>query len=302
MPNIDLNKLPMERNCFLSHMGEWMIESKYMQNLIGWLESGRFRAQTDGEGGGRAQMDIQQGVAIIDISGALSKGSSKAGTSTMSVRRLIRAALRDEDVEVIMLSIDSPGGQVAGTKELADEIAQANTQKPIIAQIDDLGASAALWIASQAGNVFANATAEVGSIGTVAVVTDLSQKAEMEGVKVHVISTGEFKGAFAPGSEVTDAQIENLQSRINSLNEFFLSAISTGRRMPREAVEKIADGRVFMASEAAELGLIDAIQSFGQTFEFARAMAKDISSQRMSSASAPNLRKASALIDLEKQS
>src|SRR5581483_9650939 len=108
--------------------------------------------------------------------GMLMKGqSSMGGTSTVMARRDIRQAVADQDVAGILLAIDSPGGTVAGTDDLAAEVRQARTSKPVWAAIDDLGASAAYWVASQTQRVTVNSpTALVGSIGTLQVIRDLS--------------------------------------------------------------------------------------------------------------------------------
>lgn len=207
----------------------------------------------------------KSGVAVIGIQDFMMKGWSKyGGTSTVEARQQIRAAAQDGEVNSIMLLIDSPGGTVAGTQQLADEIATAATQKTVVAQVDDLMASAALWAGVQADQVFANRTAEIGSIGVFGVVKDTSRKAEMEGIKVHVISTGPYKG-FADGAPITPEQLAEYQREVNGLNEHFLQAIQQGRGMALADVKKLADGRVWIADEARALGLIDGVQSADAT-------------------------------------
>ena len=102
---------------------------------------------------------------------------------------------------------------------------------------------------------------EVGSIGTVAVIHDVSKAAEMEGVEVHVISTGKFKGMFTPGSKVTEAQLDDLQTRIDNLNTHFRQAVMEGRGMDEKTLDKIATGQVFIAAEAEKKGLIDGVRT-----------------------------------------
>src|SRR5690606_31819803 len=128
--------------------------------------------------------------------GAMTKqGSSFGGASTVRTRRAIRSAAADKSVSAIMLLIDSPGGSVSGTSDLADDVANAKKKKPVYAYIEDTCCSAAYWVASQCSAIYANPTAIVGSIGTYMVVADYSRMAENAGVKVHCISTGKYKGA-----------------------------------------------------------------------------------------------------------
>jgi len=216
-------------------------------------------------------------VAVISLTGKLMKqqASMGGGTSTVQARRDIRAAAADPDVGAILLRIDSPGGTAAGTKELADEIAAAKTKKPVWAYVEDMAASAAYWAASQAGRIIANETALVGSIGTYGVVQDTSGMAAMEGVKVHVIRAGSFKGAGTPGTEVTAEHLTEMQRTVDGLNEYFLSGVAAGRPMlTASRVRELADGRAYLAAEAKTLGLIDAIASFDRALSELQSQAQ----------------------------
>lgn len=206
------------------------------------------------------------GVAVIEIEGRMMKHVSSLGdgTSTVLARRAIRSAAADPDVAAILLRIDSPGGTVAGTQDLADEVAAAAKKKPTQAFIEDACASAAYWIASQTDKIWANPTALIGSIGTYGVVQDLSQMAENEGVKVHVVRAGDFKGMGAPGTAVTSEQLAEFQRIVTEVNDHFLRGVAQGRKMEPSAVRAIADGRVHLAKPAVGMGLIDGVKSLDE--------------------------------------
>lgn len=261
------------KRCFQNHMGVWLMNPLWMTQAVSAIRSGMYQASSPKAVAEDQAFHLVDGnIAIIPLHGPLMKGWSKyGGTSTIEARQQIRNAVTDQRVKAILLDIESPGGHVSGTQELASDILAARSTKPVFAQITDLGASAAYWAASQAESIFANQTAEVGSIGTMAIVEDTSKLYEMAGVKVHVVSTGEHKGAFADGTPVTPAMIEDLQKTINGLNQFFLSAVQSGRRIEQDALGAIADGRAFLAHEAMSLGLIDGIQTIEQTIETIRS-------------------------------
>ncbi len=205
------------------------------------------------------------GVAIVSISGPMMKyvSSLSGGTSTVQSRRAVRAAVANKDVSAIVLQIDSPGGTVSGTFDLADDVAAANRKKPVVAYIEDMGASAAYAVASQCRAIFANRTALVGSIGTYAVIVDQSAQAAMIGWKVHVLSTGKFKGAGVAGTEVTAEQLAEWQRVVDELNEHFITTVAAGRRgLSEQQVRDLADGRVHVGQAAHALGLIDGIETF----------------------------------------
>ena len=208
--------------------------------------------------------DMFEGVASLDVAGTLMKHTSSMsdGTSTVLMRRAIRQAASNPAVKAIVLRIDSPGGTVAGTRELAEEIAAAAAKKPVHANIEDLGASAAYWVASQATKIWANATALVGSIGTYGVLYDASEMARREGLKVHVVRAGAFKGMGTLGTEITEEQLADYQRVVNELNAFFVAAVAKGRGMDEAAVASIADGRVHVGEKAREIGLIDGVRQY----------------------------------------
>jgi signal peptide peptidase SppA len=248
-------------------MGTWLAEPVWFSNFANAIKSG-IHAETAIKSIDDSVEDAQteDGIAVIMVEGMMMKGSSKfGGTSTVGLRRQIRGIMADESVKRVLLHVDSGGGNVAGTKELADDIAALNEKKPVTAFIEDLGASAAFWVASQATKVVANKTASIGSLGVVAVVQDTSEAFERSGVKVHVISTGEFKGAMANGTEVTEPMLADMQEHVNALHEIFMDAVADGRAMSREDIDAVADGRVFLADKALSIGLIDAVDSLDNT-------------------------------------
>lgn len=215
------------------------------------------------------------GVAVIPIVDFMMKGESKyGGTSTVKTRHAIRTANRDTSVSSILLHVDSPGGHHFGTDELSTEIRKS--RKPVVSFIEDTGASAAYWAASSVkkGRVLANRTAEVGSIGTFAVLEDTSQMADNMGVKVHVVSTGPHKGAGVDGTPISDELLSEVQIAVNRAFGFFADSVKRGRDMGERAFAAVSDGRMFGAQEAVELGLIDAISTLEGAVDMARELGK----------------------------
>jgi ClpP class serine protease len=133
----------------------------------------------------------------------------------------------------------------------------------VFAFAGDCIASAAYWIGSQATKLFVGPTSTVGSIGVYTVLVDSSRRASNEGVEVKVIKSGEMKGAGAPGTPITDAQVADTQRVIDDLNAHFVAAVARGRGMrmkhERNADGKPipADGRVFIGQQAVDMGLAD---------------------------------------------
>lgn len=206
-------------------------------------------------------------IAIVKAVGMLMKQqSSLGGTSTIQLRRDIRASAADPNVSGILLAIDSPGGTVAGTSDLAAEVKAATRKKPVWAHIDDLGASAAYMVASQADMIFANQPeASVGSIGTMMMLYDASAAFEKEGIKPMLFKTGPLKGAGSPGSEITEEQAAYFQRMIDGMQAGFDAAVKSGRGLSAKELDAVRTGGVFLASEAKQLRLIDGIRPLEKT-------------------------------------
>jgi signal peptide peptidase SppA len=265
------------RDCRLEHLGIWLVEDHWFSSAVNAVKAGVLRPEmqadsdSDDEGG---VIRGPAGMAIVDIRGHMTKGrSSFGGTSTVALRRSVRALAADDSVSGIMLRIDSPGGTADGTFELAEDVREAAAAKPVRSHIDDLGASAAYYVASQTSRITANAPGEVGSIGAVAVLVDSSAALERDGIKVHVISTGPDKGAGAPGAQITEDQLAMFQERVHDINAFFLEAVGRGRRLGGAELARVSSGRVWVAEKALRLGLIDQVMSWDEAVgDFAREL------------------------------
>ncbi len=248
----------------------WMMEPRAMSAMFGKLftieaESLAHLSKIEIQKTAPA-MRIEGSTAVINIHGVLMKDPPNwlawfgiESTDYNQIRKQLTEAVGNTNIQSIMLHVNSPGGTVAGTSETAEAIEAANNAKPVTAYIEDLGASAAYLLASQAKEITANINAEVGSIGTYTVYDDYSKAAEIAGVKIVVIRSGEHKGMGVIGAPITEEQIAAVQDVVNGMAANFKLAVSKGRKISAEAIEKLADGRVWLAAEAKKLGLIDNI-------------------------------------------
>lgn len=207
------------------------------------------------------------GIGVIEIVGPMQKhvSSFSSGTSTVHARRQLRAAM-DDSIAGVLIHFDTPGGTVAGTHDLAADIAALAKKKPVYGHAPDLCASAGMWAAANCTKFFAGPSALIGSIGVFNVIYDLSQMAEKEGVEVHVVRFGAFKGSATPGTKITEEQLAEYQRIIDAYGDDFVSAIAKGRGMTKAEAKQLADGRVHKGQEAVDLKLIDGVQSMDATF------------------------------------
>lgn len=220
----------------------------------------------------RAGLPVEKtsGMAIVSLAGPMVKRASPVMkwfgfTGSNDVRAALRAAVADDDVQQVMLRIDSPGGTVDGTAELAEDVRKAAAVKPVFAQVDGTAASAAYWVASQATGIFAGRMDLTGSIGVRMMIYDFSAMFEEAGIRAVPIDTGPFKSAGAQGTHLTEDQQAYFQGLVDDTFSEFKRAVQTGRQLSDSQFAAVGDGRVFSAPDALELGLIDRIQTIDET-------------------------------------
>ena len=232
-----------------------------------------------GPAGNRAEEGYQvlDGVALLPVYGVLAKRMNllteiSGGTSMELLGRDFARALADPKVKSILLDTDSPGGTVDGTEALAAQIYAARGRKPIVAFANGLMASAAYWVASAADQVVAPETAQVGSIGVIAMHYDRSEQDQKLGVKRTAIYAGQYKRAGGDEQPLSDEDREYLQERVDDYYALFLEAVARQRGVDSgQAHQQMGDGRLFMGKKALKAGLIDQIGNFNQALALARA-------------------------------
>ena len=219
-----------------------------------------------------APYSVVDGVAIVALDGVIGRKvgpleRSSGVTDVDEFSAAMEAAANDQEVSAIVLSVDSPGGTIGGVQRAADTVRTVQGMKPVIAHASDVMASAAYWIASGAGQIYADQTATVGSIGVYSAILDRSREMELAGLKQVVFASGKFKAAGMLGTSLTEGQSQAIQKRVDSLASIF----KTDVRRTRPAVsDDSMQGQTMLGDEAKAAGLIDAVATFEQAITDAR--------------------------------
>lgn len=207
---------------------------------------------------------VQNGVALIDIFGILahrSGGMNPDSSPILSYEAIsdqVQHALNDPLVQQIALQIDSPGGEVSGAFQLAEQIMTGRSIKPIHAMANDLAASAAYLIGSAATTFTVSPTGQVGSIGVVMRHVDVSQAMEQDGVKVTFIHAGAHKVDGNPYQPLPESVKARLQADVDHYYDLFVEAVARHRSLNPLAV-RVTEAGMFVAEEAIKRGLVDRI-------------------------------------------
>lgn len=202
-------------------------------------------------------------VAVIDLFGVLVHRSRMEADSSFllgyqEVSRMLTTALQDAAVERIVLNVDSPGGEVSGVFDLAEEIYQSRAVKPIDGIASDMAASAGYLLISACSNVYLTRTALMGSIGVVTRHVDVSQMYDKAGVKITHIFAGSHKVDGNPFEALPDDVRADMQASINTVYDLFIERVATYRGLDKSAV-KNTEAQIYMGLEAVGVGLADGI-------------------------------------------
>lgn len=211
---------------------------------------------------------VINGTAVIPIQGVIAKKMNlftqiSGGVSTQLVGRDIKEALADDSIKSIVLDIDSPGGTVDGTQELADIVFAGREKKPIVAYSDGMVASAAYWIGSAADKMYISGdTIDIGSIGVVTSHVDYSEYEKKIGIKTTEIYAGKYKRIASDTKPLSKEGKQYIQDQVDYLYSIFVDHVAKHRGVSSEIVLKdMADGKIFIGQQAITAGLVDGVST-----------------------------------------
>lgn len=201
---------------------------------------------------------IQDQIVIIPIEGIIAISDSgslfeSSGVNVDSVLNELKKANEDSSIKAVILEINSPGGTVVASKEIANAV--KNLNKPSVAFIREVGASGAYWIASSADVIVADELSITGSIGVIGSYLQFSEIMEKYGITYERLVGGQYKDVGSSFRELEQNERNLLQSKIDIIHEYFVNDVKVNRNL--ENTQKISTGEFFLGIEALDLGLID---------------------------------------------
>jgi protease-4 len=208
--------------------------------------------------------DRGRAIGIVTIEGVISHDLTER-----TVRQLTKYA-DDPSIKAIVLRIDSPGGGVASSQEISEEIKRVRSVgKLVVASMGSVAASGGYYIACVADRIFANAGTVTGSIGVIAQLAQASELLHKIGIETTVVTSGPFKDSGNPTRPLRPEDRQVFQALVNDVYEQFVEAVAQGRNLPLPEVRQAADGRIFTGRQAKDLGLIDELGSLHDAIRYA---------------------------------
>lgn len=214
-------------------------------------------------------LPVNDYVGIVEVSGTISEASDSSVFETPAydhegILDYIEAMKNSPNNKGILLTVDSPGGGVYESDELYLKLKdyKETTKRPIWTYMKSQACSGGYYISMASDKIFANRNCTTGSIGVIMSLVNTKELYDKLGIKEINITSGKNKAMGSSGEDLTDEQKQILQSNVDEAYEQFVGIVAEGRNMDIETVKKIADGRIYTAKQALELGLIDEIADY----------------------------------------
>ena len=217
---------------------------------------------------GSSLMDASKNaaIAVIPIENEI--------VESKKVVEMLFEAEEDKDIKAIILRIDSPGGAVAPTQEIYEEVRRIDLKKPIYASFGSVAASGGYYIGAACRKIYANSGTLTGSIGVIMQMADLSELFKFAKYKQETIKAGRYKDVGNPGRPMTDEERAFLTDLLAGTHKQFKDDISAVRKdRLKKPIDELAEGQIFHGTEAKEFGLVDEI---GSLWQAGRAIHKEL--------------------------
>lgn len=216
-------------------------------------------------------------IAVYYAFGEIDGGSSSTdedGIISNEVIKDLRKLKEDKDVKAVVLRVNSPGGSAFGSEQIWEAVCQLKKEKPVIVSMGDYAASGGYYISCAADTIVAEPTTLTGSIGIFGLIPNAKGLTDKLGLSFDVVKTHKFAdfGNIMRGMNTDEQTL--LQMYINQGYDLFVSRCAEGRKMSKNEIEKIAEGRVWTGETAKKIGLVDILGGIDKALEIAVKKAK----------------------------
>lgn len=221
----------------------------------------------EGSPGDRRPYDVVSGIAVVPVCGVLVHDATWWWDETcyLTLRATLAQAVLDPEVKGICLHVNSPGGEVAGCFDLADDIFALRGVKPVWAIVDEYAFSAAYALASAAERIIVPRTGGTGSIGVITLRPDITGALDQMGIKIETIQFGDRKTDNYPTTPLSEAARARIQADIDALGQMFVDLVARHRGIDAAEVRATEAG-TFLGQAGVNAGLADAVMAPDEAF------------------------------------
>jgi protease-4 len=220
-------------------------------------------------------------ILLMDVSGLIMEGPRKPWFSLAGfidpgrVKEELEKAAKDRRIKAIVLRINSPGGTVSASDMIHHEIAAFKKEHnlPVVACLMGLAASGGYYVAQAADVIVAHPTGVTGSIGVVAMKLNVKGLMEKVGVESDLVKSGQWKDFWSPFRPASPEEKQMMQCIIDDFYRRFITVVAQGRNLAQPEAKRLADGRIYTAEQARDVGLVDRLGYLDDAIDLAKARA-----------------------------
>jgi protease IV len=207
-------------------------------------------------------------IGVVEVKGPI--GMGRGTVDAEEVMKLLKRYAEDSDMKAIVVRIDSPGGAVAPSQEIHDELRRVAEDKVVVCSLGSIAASGGLYVAMGCDRIVAEPGTLTGSIGVISQFPNVKGLADKLAVKVETVKSGKLKDLGNPFADMSPEARAYWQQLIDQVHRQFVAAVAEGRDMSEEDVRQFADGRVLTGEQAHQLGLVDQLGNFHDAVDLAK--------------------------------
>ncbi|MBK7046192.1 MAG: signal peptide peptidase SppA [bacterium] len=245
-----------------------MLEDEFPDDDVTFLEDYLLESPRQTQAAGK--------VAMVFVTGVIMPGESRfdnlqgkiAGSE--SIIEDLQAAADDESVDAVILRVDSPGGSALASDLIWHEIVELRKEKPVIVSMSGMAASGGYYVSCLGDSIFADKGTLTGSIGVFAGKMNRQEMYRKIGVNREFVTRGENALLFSDEGVFTDAQRTLFQAQMDGFYERFLGKVADGRKLTRDQVHEVAQGRVWTGRQGVERGLVDGVGGLERSLDAAK--------------------------------
>jgi protease-4 len=218
-------------------------------------------------------------VAVVYMDGVIMDDFSEGGfgatggVSAKKMKTLFDYLDKTDEVKAVVLRINSPGGAVVASDDIARRVKELKSKKPIVTSMGDTAASGGYYIAANSNKIVANPSTITGSIGVIAQFPKLSGLYDKLGIEMRTFKSGEFKDIGSATKTLSKEEEIILNSVITDSYDQFVQTVAAGRQMDEAKVRQLADGRIYTGKQALDKGLVDKLGNLDDSIELAASLA-----------------------------
>jgi len=204
-------------------------------------------------------------IGVVSINGPI--------YDSLKISEQLEEFANDGSIIAVVLRVDSPGGGVAASQEIYDAVVELRKSKKVVASMGSIAASGGLLVACAADKIIANPGTITGSISAIMQFANFEELLKKIGLKSSVVKSGKYKDIGSPLRDMTPEERKIIQELVDDIYNQFVDVVVKDRKLSREKVLEIADGRVFSGRRAKEYGLIDDLGDMNYAAKLATQLA-----------------------------